>query len=181
MKSIPIEILQRCHRAERRAQQELFQLVYGWMTGICRRYYRNTEDCSAIATEAFLKILKALEKQIPTGSFEAWCRTITMNTIIDDYRKNKVHKEAVKLMGHEDLDINEHVFNEAHQRFDKEDLEALLLQLPDMTRYVFNLFAIEGFSHQEIAGALKISDGTSKWHVSEARRQLKQWIEVKTK
>ena len=74
-------------------------------------------------------------------------------------------------------DISEATYNEVNASFEKEEFENLLLQLPEMTRYVFNLFAIEGYSHAEIASSLQISDGTSKWHVSEARKILKLALE----
>lgn len=178
MKPVPIEILQACQRKDRKAQFELFQLVHGFMTGLCRRYYVNSEDRSSIANASFLKLLKSLEKKLPEGSFEAWCRTITMNTIIDDYRQNKKrmsHMTTNQEAGQED--ISEATYNEVNASFEKEEFENLLLQLPEMTRYVFNLFAIEGYSHAEIASSLQISDGTSKWHVSEARKILKLALE----
>lgn len=178
MKPVPIEILHGCQRKDRKAQYELFQQVHGFMMGVCKRYYVNKEDRSAIANAAFLKLLKSLESKIPEGSMEAWCRTITMHTIIDDFRKNKKRMSTMSAE-HERMeeDISEATYNEANANFEKEEFEQLLHQLPDMTRYVFNLFAIEGFTHAEIASNLQISDGTSKWHVSEARRLLKMALE----
>jgi RNA polymerase sigma factor (sigma-70 family) len=178
MKPVPIEILQNCQRKDRKAQYELFQLVHGFMLGLCKRYYTNKEDRSSIANAAFLKLLKSLENKIPDGSLEAWCRTITMNTVIDDFRKNK-KRISMMTTNNETVgeDISEATYNEVNAKFEKEEFENLLHQLPEMTRYVFNLFAIEGYTHAEIASNLQIADGTSKWHVSEARRLLKIALE----
>lgn len=73
-------------------------------------------------------------------------------------------------------DIEEGVLNEADQRFAEEDAREMLLELPEATRHVFNLFALEGFTHGEIAQSIGISEGTSRWHVNDARRILKNLI-----
>jgi len=104
-----------------------------------------------------------------------------INCLIDDYRKNKKNKE---LLEYQDLNGHEYFsyhfdFNEAEKDFDAEEIEIMILSLPEKTRTVFNLFAIEGFKHKEIAEMLKMSINTSKWHLADARKKLKHMLQEK--
>ena len=103
-----------------------------------------------------------------------------INAVIDEYRKEKKWRELTVFA--EDIERSypsEPIdWNEADQRLDVQHLEALLQRLPPMTQKVFNLFALDGFSHHEISELLGMSEGTSKWHVSSARAQLQSWIKT---
>jgi len=105
-----------------------------------------------------------------------------INTLIDEFRKEKKWRELTVFT--EDFERsypNEPIaWNEAEQRLDVQHLEALLQRLPPMTQKVFNLFALDGYSHHEISDLLGMSEGTSKWHVSSARAQLQTWIKTET-
>ena len=115
------------------------------------RYKKNEEDAAALANEAFLKILTNIAKYNSISPFEACIRRIAINTAIDDYRKNKKREEM----------------------FEAEELNNMLLELPKATRIVFNLFALDGYSHKEISEELGIRLETTKWHMKEARKRLK--------
>jgi RNA polymerase sigma-70 factor (ECF subfamily) len=103
-----------------------------------------------------------------------------INTAIDEFRREKKWREQTVFTDEIERSYSEHPinWNEAEQRLDMEHLEALLRRLSPVTQQVFNLFAIDGFSHKEIGDMLQISEGTSKWHVNNARTHLQHWIKT---
>lgn len=164
-----------CARKEPKAQYELYRALYPMMMSICTRYERDRQEASATMNQGFLKVLENIGTRRGDVPFEAWARRIMINTVIDAYRRNKERKamESVDIEGHEPdaADINDYL-----KRMEAEAFAALLLRVPTMSRTVFNLFAIDGFSHAEIAGMLGLSEGTTKWHVSHARTVLRNAI-----
>lgn len=176
---IPVDIIKGCKAKDRRSQHRLYQLCYSLLMGVCRRYYYNDDEVRAALNLGFLKIVTQLDKWSASVPFEAWARRIMINTIIDEFRKNKKEKAA---MSYRDYTDEQHVnsggvdFNQADLTFDAGDLERMISQLPNMCQKVFNLFAIDGFSHKEIASMLAISEGTSKFHLSTARSKLKEML-----
>lgn len=174
------DILEKCKSRDRASLEWLYDQVVPMWLGMSGRYFINKEDRHHVANTAFMKLVESLKKYEGQGSFEAWCRRIMSNTIIDEYRKQKNWRSGVQLKeGYQDADIADQVYSDAEQKLSNEDLEQMILSLPVATRGVFNLFAIEGYSHDEISAMTGISSGTSKWHVSEARKLLKQLIEEK--
>jgi RNA polymerase sigma factor (sigma-70 family) len=176
MKGVTPDILDGCKNDDRRALSKLYELLFSLLMGICRRFYINREDRVMQVNNAFLKILQSIKSGIQSGSFEAWCRRIMMNTIIDDYRKNKRQKEIERR--EEDIgvfaDLSLAEYNTAERNCSQEEVERMLLDLPEATRLVFNLFAIDGYPHSEVAQMMGITEGTSKWHVAKARELLKE-------
>jgi len=151
--------------------------------GVSVRYVKQDEEARALVNAGFLKILTKLDTYKPKVPFEAWIRRIMINTVIDQYRREKKYRENIQV---EDVqgDLWEKQgfdLNEAAQRFDAEELMELVRQLPAVSQQVFNLFAIDGYSHKEISKMLGISVGTSKWHVSFARKTLTEMIQKKMK
>ncbi|MFN6179036.1 MAG: RNA polymerase sigma factor [Flavobacteriales bacterium] len=172
---IPDTLIARCIREEPKAQYELYRALYGQMMAICCRYERNKQDAVARMNQGFLKILTSLDKRRPEVPFELWTRRIMINTVIDEYRKDRQRKASESL----DASLDESTLVEVNDYLRHMEADAfaeLLQRVPDMSRKVFNLFAIDGFGHQEIAQMLGISEGTSKWHVSNARQTLQQAI-----
>lgn len=171
-------LLQACLREDRRAQSELYRRCFSVMMGICIRYTRQEADALALVNLGFLKILQNLDRRRERVPFEAWLRRIMINTVIDDFRKQKRYKETHQPSEFDGSVVyDSHVeLNEAALRLDAEALERLITRLPDVSQQVFNLYAIDGFSHKEIGKMLGISDGTSKWHVAFARKRLKGWL-----
>lgn len=168
-------IIDRCLREEPKAQYELYRALYPQMIAICSRYERNKQDAVARVNLGFLKILTNLGKWRTEVPFELWTRRIMINTVIDEYRKDRQRKEAESL----DTPIDEGTLMEVNEYLHQMDADAfgqLLQRVPEMSRRVFNLFAMDGFAHQEIATMLGISEGTSKWHVSHARQVLQTAI-----
>lgn len=169
------ELLQKCCKNDRKAHNELYRLCHNYLFAICLRYCQNKEDAAALLNQGFLKIIINLEKYREEVPFNSWIGRVMVNTIIDEYRKDKNRRNNMSGIDLDDVPMSEHVdFNEASENLDTTALQAMIQDLPNMSRTVFNLYAIEGYSHKEIADMLGISDGTSKWHVSFARKTLQE-------
>lgn len=165
-------LIERCARQERPAQFELYKALYPLMMSICSRYERNTHDAAARMNQGFLKILQNIGTIKPEVPFAAWASRIMINTVIDDHRRSRerkameVYQDAMD--DHGGAELNDYV-----AEMEAEELAGLLQGVPNMSRQVFNLFAIDGFTHAEISSLLNISVGTSKWHVNNARTILR--------
>lgn len=173
------ELIERCIKNDRRAQSKLYEYCFHKLMPICYRFHRNEEDACEILNQGFLKIVKNLEKFKNEVSFDAWIRKIMKNTIIDDFRKNKKYIQNIDIKETDrELDyFAKSVQNTAMSDFEMETLNELISQLPSITQKVFNLYVISGYNHREIGELLEISDGTSKWHLSNARKLLQKLIE----
>lgn len=155
------------------AQQKLFDLYSGKMMALCFRYAKSREEAEDILQEGFLRVFKKIELYNGTGSFEGWMRRVFTNVAIRHYQKNsRLHvvsgiEDYEEEPGEELLD----------HYFAAEDLMKMIQSLPDGYRMVFNLYAIEGYSHEEIGEQLGISVGTSKSQLARARRSLQRMLE----
>lgn len=168
---IPEALIARCARHEARAQYELYRALYPVMMSVCSRYERNLGDAKARMNQAFLKVLTSLDRRRPGVPFEPWVRRIVINTVIDGFRQ-EARRRKLERPGtppEEATGVNDFL-----ERMEAEAFAALLQRVPPMSRNVFNLFAVDGYSHTEIAGLLGISEGTSKWHVAHARGILQK-------
>lgn len=174
-------LIKQCIKQDRRAQFELYKKCFSILMSICMRYEKNREDAESLLNMGFLKIVTKLEKYHVDIPFEAWIRRIMINTIIDEYRKNKKEQEVLEYMEFDDHHNHGVDFNTADLQFDAEELNNMLKNLPAMSGQVFNLHVIDGYSHKEIGDMLSISVGTSKWHVANARKLLKEMIAEKVK
>lgn len=175
------QLLKDALKGDRRAQFKLYKQCFQVLMGVCMRYRRSEDEAAAMVNEGFLKIIQNLHKYKESVPFEAWIRRIMINTLIDDFRKNRKVNELIENRDFHDTD-NDHglvEFNLADLNYDASQLEAMIHSLSPMSRKVFNLYAIDGYSHKEIAEMLKISDGTSKWHLSYARKKLKEMLAQK--
>jgi RNA polymerase sigma-70 factor (ECF subfamily) len=144
---------------------------------ICRRYANDDLDARGLLNQSFLKILMNLAKRKENVPFIAWAKRITINTIISEFRKEKSRMEREERMEQHHLENHSVSWNSIAETIEAEVLQLMLDRLPEASRKVFNLFAIDGYSHQEIAEMLGISEGTSKWHVSAARKDLRAQLE----
>jgi RNA polymerase sigma factor (sigma-70 family) len=177
--NIQPQLISDCIKRERRAEYELYKLTFSYLMSICIRYTRNQDSAREVLNMGFLKILNNLAKYDPNIPFKAWIRRIMINTLIDEFRKQKVHSANVQYVEdyHETADFTE--VNKAIEKMDAARIYELIAKLPPMTQQVFNLFVIDGFGHKDIAQLLKMSEGTSKWHLNSARQKLKEMIENK--
>lgn len=141
---------------------------------ICVRYTSSYEEAQEALNTGFLKILNNLDKYRSNIPFKAWIRKVLINVLIDQYRRDKRHKETVELKPDYATSPDLTSLNAAIAKMDVEAIHKLILELPPVSQKVFNLYVIDGFEHKEIAAMLGISEGTSKWHLHHSREQLKE-------
>lgn len=177
MLSLSGSLLERCIRKDSAAQFELYKVLRNDLLSIARRYERDTQLRNAMVNAAFMKILDHLPTRDPSAPFEAWCRRITINTVLNEQRDRKVadrNHAAIPVEHAENMYSTE--VNGVEEMIETEELQHMMDQLPAVTRQVFNLYAIDGWKHREIAERLHMSEGTSKWHVNHARVHLQAML-----
>lgn len=148
---------------------------------VCFRYHSHEEDARSSFNLGFMKILKNLDHIIKEEvNFNAWSKRVMINTLIDEYRKQKNHLSHINGKETErELDYHsEAVENDASSNLGYENIMKLLEEIPSISAKVFNLYVIDGFSHKEIGDLLSMSEGTSKWHLSTARKLLREKLEL---
>jgi RNA polymerase sigma factor (sigma-70 family) len=163
-----------CLDEERWAQKELYEKHYGKMMGVCLRYSNNSEDAKDIINEGFIKVFRYLHRYKIGTSLEGWIRRIMINTSIDFYRKAIRHRT-------EDIEYVQHKSSseeDAISRYSAKEILSLIQKLPPSYRAVFNLYAIEGYSHREVSVKLGISESTSRSNLVKARTKLKAYLKV---
>ncbi len=166
------ELIQGCMRNERSAQEKLYKLFYPRMMGVVRRYIDADEQAEEVINNGFLRAFKKISQYTFQGSFEGWLRKIVFHAVSDYVKQYMKYNDKTVLVEKDEMVHKDH----AEGLYYNQLLE-LVQALPDATRTVFNLYVMEGFPHKEIGKMLGISEGTSKWHLSEGRRQLKMKIE----
>jgi RNA polymerase sigma factor (sigma-70 family) len=173
--SANIDIIQDCKKGSRKAQEALYRNYYRTMMTICIRYTKNEQDAVEVLNNGFLKVFRNIDKyKADQGSVYTWIRKIVINSCLDFIRSKQ------KLTAHDEIMHAEeaHVPAEVISRLKAQELLDLIRKLPPATQAVFNLYVIEGYNHREIGELLNISDGTSKWHLSEAKKSLQKMIET---
>lgn len=163
-----------CAKGSSRAQRALFDKFAPKMLAVCLRYVKKTDDAEDVLQDAFVKIFQKIGEFKMEGSLEGWIRRIMVNTALDALRKNK------KLLGDVSIDDVSYKVSFDDYSFDHMDvahLMRLINEMPDGYRVVFNMFAIEGYSHKEIADTLGVSENTSKSQYSRARAFLRNQLE----
>ena len=169
------EIIQGCIKKDRRSQNALYKLYFPLMSSVALRYSNNQDEAIQKLNGGFFKVLTNINKYDNQYAIATWIRNILVNHMIDEFRKEKNYIANIHLSDYdEEVGVD---FNEGERRLEEQELRRLLQTLPDVTQKVFNMYAIDGFKHREIADYLGISEGTSKWHVSDARKKLKVRIE----
>jgi len=168
-----IDIVSGCIKGDRKAQERLYKNYYRAMMTICLRYTKNDEDAVEVLNNGFLKVFRTIQRYDSVqASLYTWIRTIVINSCID-FIKQKHKLGKVSELSEE---VEVHVDPEVISKLKTADLLQEVRRLAPATQAVFNLYGVEGYSHKEIAQLLNISEGTSKWHLSEARKNLQQLI-----
>lgn len=171
-------LLERCLRKDSAAQFELYKVLRDMLLSVAHRYERDALQRKAMVNTAFLKILDHLPNKNPDAPFEAWCRRIMINTVLNEQRNERTANGHGVLKQVDLADSHgPSAFNGAEETIQTEELQRMMDQLPTVTRQVFNLYAIDGWKHKEIAEQLGMSEGTSKWHVNHARQTLQGMLE----
>lgn len=166
------QVFEDCLAGKRQAQGILYNYFSPKMFGICLRYASDYHSAEDILQEGFIKVFNNLDRFRGDGSFEGWMKRIFINTSIEYYRKSMNLKKTIDLDKAPDPAFASQVLSGLATA----DLLKLVQKLPTGYRTVFNLYAIEGFSHKEIGEMLKISEGTSKSQLARARETLKKMI-----
>lgn len=163
------ELIAGCQRADTKAQKLLYERFAPQMYGVCLRYLKNEMDAEEALLNGFMKIYQYIGKFEAKGSFEGWVRRIMVNEALGFLRKKEPLHLAI-----EDNHVQVAGTGGADQELAENELLELLMTLPAGYRAVFNLYAIEGYAHKEIADMLGITEGTSKSQLSKARAMLQR-------
>jgi RNA polymerase sigma factor (sigma-70 family) len=173
------ELIERCLKGDRKAENELYKLLYSFLMSICRRYIRQDEKAREILNIGFCRILFKIGKYQPIAPFQYWARKIMVNVLINEHRKDKLHYGNHNYVEAYNEDEKYSKINDAVEKFEVSHIVAYIERLPAASRQVFNLFIIDGYSHKEISALLGISEGTSKWHLNASREKLKELLAEK--
>ena len=164
-------LIKGCKANDRKCQEELYRLFFNKMLAMCRRYTQDEDQQITIINDGFLKVFKKIDQYNHKGSFEGWVRRIVFTSLSDYFRKENKY---LKFMIFEKEDSHIDAIPEESLYF--QDIIKLVDRLPNKTREVFHRYAIEGYTHKDIGEELNISTGTSKWHLSEARKKLQELL-----
>lgn len=167
------DLIRGCIDRDRRMQEELYNRFSPKMYAVCLRYSNNTDDAQDLLQEGFIKIYKNLDRFRAEGSFEGWVRRVFINTSIEHYRR-KVNLFSTSEK--EENLIEDSSWN-ALDKLAEKDIIKLVQELSPGYRTVFNMYAIEGYSHKEIGNMLGINEGTSKSQLARAKGILQKKIE----
>ncbi|MDX1477204.1 MAG: sigma-70 family RNA polymerase sigma factor [Saprospiraceae bacterium] len=165
-------LIKRCKEGNRKAQKELYDHFAGRMFFLCQRYAKDQTEAQDMLQEGFVRLFGNLEKFEGKGSFEGWARRIFVNTAIKYYHRVRKHNGHDELGHAEAQKIDPDALSSLHEQ----ELLGLVQELPEGYRAVFNLYAIEGYSHKEIADLLEIQESTSRSQLVKARKLLQMKI-----
>jgi len=170
------DLVKACVQGNMAAQKKLFDKYSRVMMGLCLRYASRPEEAQDLAQDGWIKVFERLHSFRFEGSLEGWIKRIMINTSLDYLRRNKQLTQS-----YDDSSENHssmHTEAEAFGKMSAKELLAVIRQLPAGYRSVFNLYAIEGYSHKEIAGLLNISESTSKSQYVRAKAALQRMLIV---
>jgi RNA polymerase sigma-70 factor (ECF subfamily) len=172
------ELIQACIRQDRLAQELLYKKYSSAMQYICNRYAQSTAEADDILIESFLKVFRQIESYKGNGSFEGWMKRIFINTAIDAFKKSKKNSLYIATENEYcDRAIEEpDSWEVLADALSQEELLEMIDSLPSGYKIVFNLYAIENYTHKQIADWLGISEGTSKSQLAKAKRMLKEKV-----
>lgn len=165
------QLIKECISGNAAAHKKFYDLFAKKMMGVCLRYTNNPDEAQDVLQDGFIKVFGKLPKFVSKGSLEGWVRRIMVNTALDQYRKNKKFQK--------DIEIDAVSFKLEKSDFiietiNANDLLKIIQTIPEGYRVVFNLFAIEGYSHKEIAEKLGVTESTSKSQYSRAKKMLRK-------
>jgi len=172
------ELVEGCRHNQRKLQEALYRKYFDLMYPMCYKHTHDQEQSMDILNRGFLKVFTQIDQFEGKGSLKSWIRTIVYRTMADWFRENKQYIRFISLQEDAEDSMPMLVQQEEQPMMGDFDIHALLAGLPNRMRDVFRLYAIEGYSHKEIASVMGITTGTSKWHLSEARKKLKEIIQA---
>ena len=166
------ELVDGCAANDRRAQEALYRRYFPEMLRMVRRYTRDEDTAIEVVNNGMLRVFKKIHTFAYKGSLEGWMRRLVYHCMADYYRENARYLHFLVLEDHD-----QSVPEQGHESFYEEDILKAVRTLPPTSQEVFRLYAIEGYSHAEIAVTLQMSEGTSKWHLSTARQKLRDLLQ----
>lgn len=171
----PHQLVKDCLKGKPAAQRELYSLFAENMLGVCYRYTKSVEDAEDVLQDGFIKVFKNLHQYKFEGELGGWIRRIMVNTAINYLKKNSRYQSELSFT---DTGLHPVTDNNPEMRLNAKELAELIRQLPTGYQTIFNLHAVEGFSHVEIGKLLGINEGTSRSQYARARSLLINWINV---
>ena len=171
------EIIAGCRKKNRALQEHLYKIYYSAFLKVCARYAKSMEDAEQLLNDGFLKVFTQIDNFKNSGSFAGWMQRIMVNTCLDYLRSTALKEEMIMHVNSIPAEeSNIAVSNYGLEQLEFKELVSIIQGLPAMTRTVFNLFVFDGFNHKQISEQLAISEGTSHWHVHQARNMLQKKI-----
>ncbi|MDU1890417.1 MAG: RNA polymerase sigma factor [Dysgonomonas sp.] len=164
-----------CKRGDPLARKQIYELYAPTMMSVCMRYVNNKETAKDLLQDGFITVFTKIDTYSGTGAFAGWLRRIFVTTALQHLRRNDTLKQSINIDEYEG--VVENVDTSALEQLSADDLMACIAQLPSGFRTVFNLFAIEGYSHQEIAKMLNIKESTSRSQFIRARKALQKNVQ----
>ena len=166
------QLIEQCKAQDRKAQEKLYKLFSTKLYSICLKYSRNATEAEDNLHDSFMTIFEKINSYSYKGSFEGWIKRITVNTVLQKYRKEGTF-DSLPYNLEEDINISE----EDQDQYSLDYLLGIIQSLPDRYRLTFNLYVLDGYSHKEIAAMLDITEGTSKSNLARAKMALRNKIE----
>ncbi|WP_245676498.1 RNA polymerase sigma factor [Crocinitomix algicola] len=167
------QLVKECISGNAKAQKTFYDLFARKMMGVCLRYTKDPIEAQDVLQDGFVKVFTKLPKFVNKGSLEGWVRRIMVNTALDQYRKNKKFQRDVEI---DSVSFKLEKDDFIVEAMNAEDLLKIIQSIPEGYRIVFNLFAIEGYSHKEIAQQLGVTESTSKSQYSRAKKMLRKLL-----
>ncbi len=178
------DIIRGCRRGKRQAQELLYRQYYSFGMSVCLRYTYSRDDAMEVLNDSFMKVFDHIHDFDEHRPFKAWFRRILVNTALDHYRSLRRINRHISLDDPEyeaTEPSDESHLHETDLQIDADEILELFGQLPDVYRLTFNMYEVEGYSHDEIAGKLDISPGTSRSNLSRAKKMLRTLYEKQRK
>jgi len=168
------ELIHKCKKGNRTAQEQLYRQYSSTLYGLCLKYSRNKTEAEDNLHDSFMTIFEKIGQFRAQGSFEGWLKRITVNTVLQKYRKEQ-HLNIVSENTEEVIEVDS-----VYTNISLETLLQYIQELPNKYRMTFNLYVLDGYSHKEISSLVGTSTGTSKSNLARARNILKEKIETET-
>lgn len=166
-----LELIRRCSEGEVRARELLYRRYFSFAMSVAVRYTGDESEAMEIVNDSFMKVLEKTGEFDTTRPFRPWYGRILVNSAIDSYRKNTRHSPHLQIS---DIETTEEQDPEVYAELSAADILSLFRQLPEKYRVTFNLFEVEGYTHDEIAKQLDISASTSRSNLTRARKMLRE-------
>jgi len=167
-------ILKGCRENDLQCQERLYKHCYPEMIKVCYRYAGDMDGAGTIFNNAMLRVFRNIRHYKEEGKLMGWVKTIVVHCSIDFIKQqNRFKEQSAGYINEQEVNIPAEVFSQVSAK----EIQQIIRELPKATAIVFNLYIHEGFTHKQVAGNLGISEGTSKWHINEGRKLLKQKLE----